>query len=86
MQRVDCERIYLVGDIIDIWAMHKRLYWPESHNQVLRALLKKSRSGVEVIYIPGNHDANFREFCGSEFGNVEIHKNMIHETLSLIHI
>lgn len=80
LKRIDCERIYLVGDIIDIWAMHKRLYWPESHNHVLRALLKKSRSGVEVIYIPGNHDANFREFCGSEFGNVQIHQNIIHET------
>ena len=80
LNRVECEQIYLVGDIIDIWAMHKRVYWPEAHNQVLRALLKKSRSGVEVIYIPGNHDANFREFCGSEFGNVLIRDNAIHTT------
>ena len=75
LDRVRCERLYLVGDIVDMWAMTKRMFWPESHNLVLRKLLNKSKAGVEIIYIPGNHDANFREFCGNEFGHVAIKPN-----------
>jgi UDP-2,3-diacylglucosamine pyrophosphatase LpxH len=80
LKRVDCERLYLVGDIVDVWAMSRRVYWPESHNQVLRQLLKLSRSGVELIYIPGNHDQNFREFGGAEVGNVTIRQHDVHHT------
>ncbi len=80
LDRVRCERLYLVGDIVDMWAMSKRVFWPESHNLVLRKLLSKSKAGVEIIYIPGNHDANFREFCGSDFGHVTIRRKHVHVT------
>lgn len=80
LDRVRCDRLYLVGDIVDMWAMSKRVFWPESHNMVLRKLLNKSKAGVEIIYIPGNHDANFREFCGSEFGHVVIKRRHVHVT------
>ncbi|MFV8818647.1 UDP-2,3-diacylglucosamine diphosphatase [Haliea sp. E17] len=80
LKRVNCKKLYLVGDIVDVWAMHRRVYWPEAHNAVLRELLKKSRSGVEVIYVPGNHDQNFREFCGSQFGNVTLRERVVHTT------
>lgn len=80
LKRVQCRKLYLVGDIVDVWAMHRRVYWPETHNAVLRELLKKSRSGVEVIYVPGNHDQNFREFCGSQFGNVTLRERAVHTT------
>lgn len=80
LDRVDCKKLYLVGDIVDVWAMSKRVHWPESHTKVLRKILKISRGMTEVIYIPGNHDANFREFCNSDFGNIRIRKTMIHET------
>ena len=80
LDRVHCEQLYLVGDIVDVWAMRRRVYWPESHNKVLRKILKMSRHDVEVIYIPGNHDQNFREFCGNEFGNVKIREQAVHVT------
>ena len=80
LDRVRCEKLYLVGDIVDMWAMSRRVYWPESHNMVLRKLLTKSRAGVRIVYIPGNHDMNFREFCGSEFGHVMIKERAIHVT------
>lgn len=80
LDRVRCERLYLVGDIVDMWAMTRRVFWPESHNLVLRKLLNKSKAGVEIIYIPGNHDANFREFCGNEFGHVAIKRKHVHVT------
>jgi UDP-2,3-diacylglucosamine pyrophosphatase LpxH len=33
-----------------------------------------------VVYVPGNHDEDFREFGGLGFGNLEIQKDCIHET------
>lgn len=80
LERVECERLYLVGDIVDMLAMRRRVHWPESHTRVLRCLLKLSRSGTEVIYVPGNHDHRFREFCGSDFGEIRVRRNAIHIT------
>lgn len=81
LERVECDTLYLVGDIIDLWSLSQQFHWPPAHNQVLRTLLKKARDGVKVIYIPGNHDNAFREYLGESFGAVEIHRNVIHETL-----
>ncbi|MDP5054859.1 MAG: UDP-2,3-diacylglucosamine diphosphatase [Congregibacter sp.] len=80
LERVECQKLYLVGDIVDVWAMTKRVHWPESHTRVLRKIMKISRGNTEVVYIPGNHDANFREFCGADFGNIRIREHAIHET------
>lgn len=80
LDQVQCRKLYLVGDIVDVWAMQKRVHWPESHTRVLRRFLKMSRHDTEVIYIPGNHDQNFREFCGSDFGHVRIRESMVHRT------
>jgi len=80
LDRLDCERLYLVGDIVDVWAMQRRVFWPESHNRVLRRIMQLSQGDTEVIYIPGNHDHNFREFCGSEFGKVRILRQQVHVT------
>jgi UDP-2,3-diacylglucosamine pyrophosphatase LpxH len=77
---VDCETLYLVGDIIDGWRLKQRHYWPPEHNDVVWRVLKRARRGSRVIYIPGNHDEMFRPFCGLDFGGVEIMREAIHET------
>lgn len=80
LDRVECKQLYLVGDIVDVWAMTKRVHWPEAHTRVLSKIMKISRGDTEVVYIPGNHDANFREFCGSDFGNIRVREHVIHTT------
>jgi UDP-2,3-diacylglucosamine pyrophosphatase LpxH len=55
-------------------------YWPQEHNEVLRAILGMAREGTEVTYIPGNHDEELREFCGSVFGNLRIRRRFVHST------
>jgi UDP-2,3-diacylglucosamine pyrophosphatase LpxH len=80
LNTVQCERLYLVGDIVDLIAMRRSPYWPAAHSQVLQVLLERSRNGVEVAYIPGNHDADFRSLVGSKFENVPIHRQLIHTT------
>lgn len=80
LRNVECEKIYLVGDIIDFLHMRKKMYWPQQHNDVIRTILGKAKHGTEVIYIPGNHDELMRSHIGTTFGNVVIEDEVIHTT------
>jgi UDP-2,3-diacylglucosamine pyrophosphatase LpxH len=80
LRRVECEQLYLVGDIIDLWALERNFFWPQAHNDVIRTLLGKAKHGTRVIYIPGNHDRVFRDYDGWVLGNVEVRREAIHET------
>ena len=35
LQRVECETLYLLGDIIDFCALQRQFIWPSSHYDVL---------------------------------------------------
>ncbi|MEN0001327.1 MAG: UDP-2,3-diacylglucosamine diphosphatase [Pseudomonadota bacterium] len=76
----DAEKIYLVGDIFDGWRLRKGWYWPQTHDDVVQALLRKARKGAEVYYIPGNHDEVMRQFLGTHFGGIEVIDRALHET------
>jgi UDP-2,3-diacylglucosamine pyrophosphatase LpxH len=78
LHSVHCEHLYLVGDIIDIWEMRKRLFWPQAHNNVVRTILGKAKHGTNVVYVPGNHDEVLRDFYDMTFGNVQIVEEAIH--------
>jgi UDP-2,3-diacylglucosamine pyrophosphatase LpxH len=78
MKTFESEKIYLVGDIIDGWAMSKNKYWPQDHNDVIQKFLRKARKGTEIIYIPGNHDEFMRDYCDFEFGHIVLCKDAVH--------
>jgi UDP-2,3-diacylglucosamine pyrophosphatase LpxH len=80
LNSVECDTLYLVGDIVDLWSLKRSVYWPKAHHEVLRALLERARSGTRVVYVPGNHDRPFREFHGWVLGQVEILRETVHET------
>ena len=75
----DAETIYLVGDIVDGWALKSHWHWPQSHNDFVQKMLRKVRKGARVIYIPGNHDEFLRSYYGTHFGGVEVVETAIHE-------
>src|SRR5215831_11325322 len=75
-----CQHLFLVGDIIDLWAMKRKWYWPQSHNDVIRKILKRASKGTQVTFIPGNHDENFRGYLGLNFGGVEVKREAFHVT------
>lgn len=77
---VETRNLFVIGDLIDFWALRRSGYWPASHQEVLRVLLDRARTGTRVVYIPGNHDEAARDLCGSRFGLVEIHRDYVHET------
>jgi UDP-2,3-diacylglucosamine pyrophosphatase LpxH len=75
-----CDKLFLVGDIIDGWRLTRRWYWPEAHTAVLHEILRKVDGGTRVIYVPGNHDEAFRDFCGRSLAGIEIAREAVHET------
>lgn len=68
----ECENLYLVGDIIDGWALSKNFYWPQEHNDVIQKLLRRARKGCNIYYLPGNHDEFLRSFGDIELGNIKL--------------
>ena len=72
LKSTESENLFLVGDIIDGWAMHKNFYWPQEHNDVIQKILRKARKGTRVTYLPGNHDEFLRSFGYHVFGNIGI--------------
>ena len=76
----DCQTLYLIGDIVDGWALRRNWYWPEAHNRVITEILRKVESGTRVIYVPGNHDEALREYTGLSLAGVELKTEAIHKT------
>jgi UDP-2,3-diacylglucosamine pyrophosphatase LpxH len=79
LRHIDADTIYLVGDIIDGWALKSNWHWPQSHNDVVQKFLRKARKGSRIIYLPGNHDEFLRDYQGSHFGGIEVQDTAIHE-------
>jgi UDP-2,3-diacylglucosamine pyrophosphatase LpxH len=75
----DAEVIYLVGDIVDGWALKSGWFWPQSHNDVVQKLLRKARKGTRIIYIPGNHDEFLRGYYGRHFGGIDVVEHATHK-------
>lgn len=82
LKSYQCDTLYLVGDIVDAWALKSRFYWPQSHTNVVRKILTKSKRGTKVVYVTGNHDEFLRKFVDFELniGNISVVNEAIHET------
>jgi UDP-2,3-diacylglucosamine pyrophosphatase LpxH len=81
LRHYESDWLYLVGDILDGWALRSRFYWHQTHNDVIQKVLRRARKGTRVIYVPGNHDELARQFCGLHFGDVEIREEAEHTLL-----
>ena len=82
LHRTSCHKLFLVGDIFDGWRLRKSWYWDEHHDEVLRAILRHVHAGVEVTYIPGNHDEMFRAWLpmGLEIAGIKLRREAEHVT------
>lgn len=86
LSTLKCDYLFLVGDIIDGWALRRKHYWPKSHTEVLRRILKLSER-CKVIYLPGNHDEFVRPFLKEDMklGNVEIVDSYVFKNVYVCH-
>lgn len=78
---LQCRRLYLVGDIVDLWWMaQKRAHWDAAHNRVVEQLHAMARAGTEIVYVPGNHDRPVRRFCGLALPAMRVRRRAVHVT------
>ncbi|MGB0892764.1 MAG: UDP-2,3-diacylglucosamine diphosphatase [Parashewanella sp.] len=82
LNSIHTDKLYLVGDIIDLWALKKRLFWPESHNKILQKIISIAQTETQVVFIPGNHDELLKPYHQLSFNNIEIHTEYRHTTIS----
>lgn len=80
LDNVSCDTLYLVGDIVDLIAMQRRVHFPETHQAVVRRFMAIAASGTRVVYVPGNHDDFLRHFCGQTLAGIELKQKAIHTT------
>lgn len=76
-----CDTLYLVGDIVDLWAMQRQFKWPDSHNAIFHKIIELSHT-CKVIYLPGNHDAPLQKYNGLHIGDIEVARECVHTTAS----
>lgn len=73
------EYVFLLGDIVDLWAMRRAgVHWTPEQNTFVQKMLRRSRHGEKVLYIPGNHDESARSYAGTRFGNVTVVHEYVH--------
>ncbi len=79
------DNVFLVGDIIDIYALSHKWHWAKEHNTFIQKILRMSRKGTNVIYIPGNHDDIVREWIKETtpffFGDIIIVNQHVYQTI-----
>lgn len=79
LKEYSAENIFLLGDIVDLWAMSRGgVHWTPAQNTVVQKLLRCARHGDKIFFIPGNHDEAIREYVGTSFGDVVVAHEIIH--------
>jgi UDP-2,3-diacylglucosamine pyrophosphatase LpxH len=82
MKEYESENLFLVGDIIDGWALRRRWSWPQAHSDVIQKLLRKARKGTNIVYVLGNHDEFVRSFLPLSLGdNIEVVNEYLYTSL-----
>jgi len=76
----EAEYLFLLGDIVDFWAMRRGIHWTAAQNTVVQKVLRRARHGEKVMLIPGNHDEALREYVGARFGDIQVVGEHVHET------
>lgn len=74
----EAEYVFLVGDIIDFWAMSRGIHWSPAQNTVVQKVLRRARHGEKVFLIPGNHDEALREYDHTAFGDIQVVNEYVH--------
>lgn len=70
--------LILNGDIIDIWNFRK-FYWPDTHMNVIKTLLKMMSKGTVIYYLTGNHDELLRKLSDLTLGKIHLRDKLVLE-------
>jgi len=78
LREYQADNLFLIGDIIDFWAMSRGIHWTQAQNTVVQKVLKRARHGERVVFIPGNHDEALREYVDTVFGDIAVRYEVVH--------
>lgn len=78
--RLEPDRLYLVGDIVDGWKLKRNFVWTDTASYVVRRILGMLKRGTRVFYVTGNHDEFLRGFSPHTFGHMELADQFVHVT------
>ncbi len=82
LKNTESENLFLVGDIIDGWAIRRKFKWYQSHSNVVQRILKIAKKGTKVHFITGNHDEFIRPFVPLILGDsLEVTNEMNYKAL-----
>ena len=51
LREYSADNTFLVGDIIDFWAMNRSIHWTPAQNTVVQKLLRRARHGERIVFI-----------------------------------
>jgi UDP-2,3-diacylglucosamine hydrolase len=72
-------QLYIVGDLFDFWFEYKHAI-PAAYLRTLAKLLELTVSGIEVVYLPGNHDFWLGDYLSKQVG-VKLIRDSVDVTL-----
>jgi UDP-2,3-diacylglucosamine pyrophosphatase LpxH len=78
LREYSADELYLIGDIVDFWAMKRGIHWNAAQNTVVQKVLRRARHGERVVFIPGNHDEALRDYVDSAFGDIHVVEEAVH--------
>lgn len=79
LKHIECENLFLNGDIIDGWALRRGSKWKKRHSRFVKTIFKiMERGETEVIYCRGNHDDILERFLPLGFGRLKFVKEYYH--------
>jgi UDP-2,3-diacylglucosamine pyrophosphatase LpxH len=80
LEQLRCQRLYLVGDVFDLWWVTRfRARFDKGERRTIALIDRLARRGTEVIYIPGNHDHPVRNWSGLPLARWKIRRRAVHQ-------
>ncbi len=71
------ETYYFVGDILDLRLLGKGMQWNHDSRKLIQWILERSNQAT-VVFIPGNHDEEFRELVGLSIGHISVRRDDVY--------
>ncbi len=68
------------GDVFDLSVLGDKRLVKASHLEALQYIFSMAEDGVQVVFVPGNHDIYFRKYDGFRHGKFSIANEAIYET------
>jgi len=80
LRRNIAETLYLVGDIVDGWNCGPSWHWSSAQQELVDEIVRWRRGGVNVVFLPGNHDEGKLGLVEELFGRILSLSSLIHRT------